>query len=279
MKKVPLLLFALAAVASIHAQPTTKALKAIVTLKMPRTADDDKPGTRGASVAWHPVQKKYYASMAGNVEYPMGVFDATGNLLSGNDLSTGQDTRGLWFNTLKKQVQGNAYADGGWFGYILNAKGIPLSSKVFLEDSHQPDEQAVGAYNGAKQTVLFLSGSKVYSYSMTGEQVGDPLSIQFGRKKTDPVVEGELEDDMEDDLTPEDYNYTSVVYTGIKGQELGFLNTTNMEIELYDMVSGFMTKRLALPIDAPVNASFNFAYANGMYWLFSMEERKWTGYK
>jgi hypothetical protein len=36
-----------------------QSLKKVMELKMPKTADDDMPGTRGASVAWHPVQKKY----------------------------------------------------------------------------------------------------------------------------------------------------------------------------------------------------------------------------
>jgi hypothetical protein len=40
-----------------------------------------------------------------------------------------------------------------------------------------------------------------------------------------------------------------------------------------------MTSRLELPETASVNKSFNFAFANGMYWLFNMEERIWTGYK
>mgnify|MGYP006388747501 CR=1 FL=1 len=51
-------------------------------LLMPRTVDDEMPGTRGASVTWHPVQKKYYTAMAGNGAYPMAVFDAKGKRLS-----------------------------------------------------------------------------------------------------------------------------------------------------------------------------------------------------
>ncbi len=272
MKKLSFFLFLFAAALTLHAQ---KPLKASITLKMPRSVDDDMPGTRGASVVWHPIQKKYYAAMAGNVGYPLGVYDATGKLLSTDDLSTEQDIRGLWYNPVKKQIQGNAYNDNGWFYYTLNAKGIPLSSTVFAEGMNQPDEQSVGAFSISKQQVMFFHAGQVFTYSSAGESMGDPLTIHWGRKKADGVSD----DEPEEAETPEDYNYTTVVFTGGKGSELGFLNITEMQIELYDMSNGFMTKTLKLPEDAPMNQSFNFSYANGMYWLFSIEERTWTGYK
>ena len=46
-------------------------------------------GNNGASVAWHPQQKKYYASFAGNATYPLAVFSENGKRLSANDLAAG----------------------------------------------------------------------------------------------------------------------------------------------------------------------------------------------
>ena len=69
----------------LHAQVGGRTLKKVMELKMPKTADDDMPGTRGASVAWHPLKKQYYASFAGNTEYPHAVSNATGKRLSGDD--------------------------------------------------------------------------------------------------------------------------------------------------------------------------------------------------
>ncbi|MEQ1676296.1 MAG: hypothetical protein ABL876_06335 [Chitinophagaceae bacterium] len=276
MKKLLFHLSLFVAFVPVYSQTgVPKPLKATIKLLMPRTADDDMPGTRGASVVWHPVQKKYYAAMAGNVGYPLGVYDATGKLLSTDDLSTEQDIRGLWYNPVKKQIQGNTYNDYGWFYYTLNAKGIPLSSTVFAEGMNQPDEQSVGAFSISKQQVMFLKAGQVFTYSSTGESIGDPLTIHWGRSKADGVSDTE----PEEPATPEDYNYTTVVFTGIKGSELGFLNITEMQIELYSIEDGFMTRALKLPEDAPLNQSFNFSYANGMYWLFSIEERIWTSYK
>lgn len=262
---------------SLTAQPPKTAspqpLKKVLTLKMPKTADDDMPGTRGACVAWHPLQKKYYAVFAGNAAYPQAVFDDKGKRLSSDDQSAFIDTRGLWYDPVKKLVMGNGYDEGGWFSYVLDSKGLVEDYKPVLEGMYQPSEQSVGAYNPAAKQVLFLNGSLVYFYNETGTE-DSTLQIHWSRTKADGPAEDE-EDEEEDN----DYNYTTVVYTGIKGSELGFLNATAKQIELYDIKTGFLTKKLPLENDAKAEKSFNFAYANGTYWLFDMAKREWNGYK
>jgi hypothetical protein len=275
MKKLLLLLAIIATIFSATAQPAIeKNLKMGVTLTMPRTIDDEMPGTRGACVAWHPVQKKYYASMAGNIGYPIGVFDATGKRISPDTLNCNADTRGLWYNVQKKEIQGNSYNDYGWFRYAVNVKGTPVKTTIFLEGKNQPDDNSVGAFNPTKQQVMFLYGDEIFFYSILGEESGQSLTINWGRTKKDGVSE-----EGEEIWTSEDYNSTTVVYTGIKGAELGFINTTDSQIELYNIADGFLTRKLKLPDDASINATFNFAYANGMFWLFNMDERTWTAYK
>jgi hypothetical protein len=275
MKKLLLSLIIITITAFGNAQTViTKTLKKGITLTMPRTADDDMPGTRGACVAWHPVLKKYYASMAGNIGFPMGVFDATGKRISPDTLNCNADTRGLWYNVQKKEIQGNSYNEYGWFRYVVNVKGTPVKTAIFLEGKNQPGDNSVGAFNPTKQQVLFLHGNEIFFYSMKGEESGQSLTINWGRTKKDGVSE-----EGDEVWTSEDYNYTTVVYTGIKGAELGFINTTDSQIELYNIADGFLTRKLQLPDDASINASFNFAYANGMFWLFNMEERTWTSYK
>lgn len=274
MKKILLLTTALISTGILlKAQTPTKPLKKVIELKMPKTVDDDMPGTRGANVVWHPVQKKYYASFAGNVGYPMAVFDATGKRLSEDELTTMADTRGLWYNAVAKTISGNGYNEFGWFAYKLDSKGIPTDLDVTNEGMFQPDAQSVGTYNPLTKQVLFVFGSQVYMYNNDAE-LQDSVVIHWGRKKTDGADEDE---DISEQ--PEDYNYTSLIYTGVKGQELGFLNVTNNDIELYDIKTGFLTKILSLPEEATAEQSFNFAFANGTYWLFDMEQRKWVGYK
>jgi hypothetical protein len=273
MRKFFFLAFSLLPPGFILLAQTPQALKKVMELKMPKTAEDDMSGTRGAAVVWHPVQKKLYASFAGNAEYPMAVFDVKGKCLSSEDLTTMADTRGLWYDPATKLLCGNAYSDWGWFAFDLDKTGIPSEAKVEKEGMNQPDAHAVGTYNTASKQVLFLSLSQVYMYNNDAELV-DSITIHWGRKKADGAEEDE-------DLyrQHEDYNSSSLAYTGIKGQELGLLNITNKQVELYDIKTGFLTKVLALPETSAVEPLFNFAYANGIYWLFNIEMRKWVGYK
>ncbi|HEV7783506.1 MAG TPA: hypothetical protein VGO58_19665, partial [Chitinophagaceae bacterium] len=216
MKRL-LFLFVIATITcSSNAQSVkTRPLKKALTITMPRTIDDEMPGTRGACVAWHPLQKKYYAAMAGNMGYPLGTFDATGKQLSSDDQNCNEDTRGLWYNPVKKTLEGNAYDDVGWFIHKLNAKGTVVETEVLVEGMNQPDGQCVGVFNPLKKEVLFLFNGEVSSYSATDGSPVTTVAIKWGQSKADPELEGaELIGDIE---TPSDYNYTSLVYTGIKG--------------------------------------------------------------
>ena len=264
--------FFLATCFTISAQ-VPQQLKKVMELKMPKTLEDDMPGTRGASVAWHPVFKKYYACFAGNADYPLAVFDATGKRLSDEDLTVLMDTRGLWYNPATKLICGNGHGDLGWFSYMLDKTGLPTDITMIRNNMHQPFAQCVGVFNTTDKQVLFLNGSQVYMYESDGT-LADSLVIHWNRKKTDGADE-----DEDPTLQHEDYNLYALIYTGIKGQELGFLNITNKQADLYDIKTGFLTKVLAFPETAVVEQTFNFAYANSIYWLFNMELRKWVGYK
>lgn len=263
-------------VLSASGQPISKPrlLKKVLSLEMALTADDDMPGTRGASVVWHPLQKKYYAAMAGNVGYPLCVFNAAGKRISKDDHITEADVRGLWYNATKKAIQGNQYDDYGWFQYKLNLSGMVQESEELQSGMNQPDPQSVGAYYPVKKQVLFLKGSQLYYYDEESAMPLDSMAIHWGRKKADGPA-----DDEDIYMSSVNHNYTTVVFTGIKGAELGFLNVSDMKVELYDIKTGYLTQSLALPEEAPVESSFNFAYTNGIYWLFSMKTRTWHGYK
>lgn len=265
-------ILSLQAVAQTAGKP--RELKKTITLKMARTVDDDMPGTRGGSVVWHPVQKKYYAAMAGNVAYPLSVFDASGKRISNDEHSTGEDVRGLWYNPLKKAIEGNAYGSFGWFTYELGKNGMIEEVKTLFEGLNQPSEQCVGAYNAVKKQVLFLYGSQVYIFSRDSAIESNTVIIHWGRTKADGVSE-----DEDETAEPENHNRTTIVYTGMPGAELGFLNFMDLQIELYNIKDGFLTRTLKLPADAIAEATFNFSYTNGTFWLFDMTNREWTGYK
>lgn len=255
-----------------YAQAVPRTLKKVLELKIPREG-----GANGASVAWHPVQKKYYAAMAGNIEFSVSVFDVKGTRLSPVAQEALFDVRGLWYNPVTKTIQMNGYDNFGWAEYKLNAKGLPVSIKNLHEGMNQPDAQSAGAFNPLKSEVYFLGAEgeiDVYGYKWA--EHNEYISLHLGITTGNP---DNLDLETNNSEVFDQYNSTTVIYTGIKGSEIGLLNNTNKQVELYDKATGFQTKTLQFPDDAPVNDWLNFAYANGIYWLFDTEARIWKGYK
>ena len=259
-----------------------KTLRKTIELKMPgkvyvsvNTGGDSIPGTRGGAVAWHPVQKKYYAAFAGNWGYPLAVFDITGKLLSGDELTTMEDMRGLWYNPTLKKLCGNTYSDYGWFSYKLDANGIPEGSETIAEGMNQPGQQSIGVINARSNMVYFLSGQNIFAYNAEAKMEEDSTVRLYAgiSSKEDVNV-----DDAGETLST-DYSSNVMFYTGIPKAEFGLLNVVERQVELYDRKTGLMTQKLKLPADLPTWGAFNFSYANGTYWAFDQDTRIWTGYK
>lgn len=240
----------------------TKSLQKVMQLKM-----EGDGGSNGAAIAFHTVNKKYYAAMAGNTTYPLCVFNEQGYLVSGGQVESLADVRGLWFNTRKAKLQGNAYGENGWFEYTLDGNGIPTDHRIIMENASQPDPQSVGTFAAKLNQVLFFDGRDIYFYDVISGEVKESLSLEEMRKKSGM---GSFDAD--------DYNNSTVFYTGITGQEIGVVNTATRMVELYGM-SGQLGQKLAIPSGVSLYTKFNCGYANGMYWFFDQSTRTWTGYK
>lgn len=272
MKKCFLFLMAFMLFSSTALLAQSRTLKQVVALQMPKTADDDLCGTRGAGVCWNPATQQYYAAFCGNAGFPMAVFNNAGKRVSGDDLTTMEDIRGIWYDPAAKKIMANGYAEIGWLSYELDSKGIPTEIYHKFQDMNQPSEQSVGSYDASLKRVCFLSGDQVFLYGNFQDKYAklvDSVKINWGKKNAKSTDGG-------DNI---DYNYTNVIATGIKNAEFGFLNTASRQIELYDRQGGYLRQALKLPESAPVEASFNFSFSNGIYWLFDIENRKWIGYK
>jgi hypothetical protein len=75
----------------------------------------------------------------------------------------------------------------------------------------------------------------------------------------------------------ENYNSTTLVYTGISQSEFGILNVKNREVELYSAADGLLTARLKIPEKIPLKDKLNFAYCNNLYWFYDNASRTWAG--
>ncbi len=255
-------LAALLFIAAINGAAQNRSLKKVLELVMPGDA-----GNNGASVVYHPLQKKYYCAFAGNATYPLAAFDGKGKLLTPEDITTGFDVRGMWYNSKTKTIQANGYDDFGWTNLIIDKQGIPTGNEVFLAGLNQPDVQSVGIFNDKLQKVYFLKDISIVQYDLKG--------TELTTKQLFPKIVG---DEQMGEGLPGDYN-TTAIYTGILKGEIGLLNNTNKTIELFNLATGKPSFTWQLPDDIPDNSLFNFAYANGMVWLFDKALRTWNGYK
>ncbi|MBS1511180.1 MAG: hypothetical protein JST86_10080 [Bacteroidetes bacterium] len=245
---------------SLNAQSRT--LKKVMAIRMPGDL-----GRNGASLVYHPVWKKYVAAMAGNSTYPLVSFDLKGKPVSDTSFEAGFDVRGMWYNSKIKTIQANGYNDFGWTNFKFDSHGNPVSNELFLAGQNQPDPQSVGLFNDKLQRVYFLKDISIVEYNMNGDTV-----------KTYQLYPKIVGDDNMGDGLPEEYNKTPI-YTGIPKGEIGLLNNVYRQIELFNLATGKPTVTWKLPEDAPWNDNFNFAYANGIVWLFDKDLRTWYGYK
>jgi hypothetical protein len=276
MKKVMLfiLLLTVAHVLPSSAQPTKK-VKKVLTLE----AVPGDGGSNGASIVWHPVQKKYYAAMAGNASFQLGVFDAKGKSLADEEHVCNVDVRAVWYNPVKKMIQGNGYDETGYFSFKLNSKGMLSDAIVDLEGSFQPDAQSAGAYNPTKKQVYFLKNQMLEVRNPVDGEIIKEMRLYIGyTKKT--AADAEIADDADATMDGDVYNTTTPVYTGMPNGEIGILNVAEEKIELYSLATGYMTSIVKLPtLDFTLAPSFNFAYTNGMFWICEKEARVWRAFK
>lgn len=253
-------------ISAANGQPV-KTLKQVLELKI-----SGEGGANGASVAWHPVLKKYYAAIAGNASFPLSVFDAEGNCVSTEDQETLFDIRGLWYYPKLKTIQMNGYNESGWAEYALNGNGLPVDFKELYPGMNQPNENCAGSFNPRENVVYFLNeDGNVDAFDYGTAEFLETKDLHLGSQNE--------ENYSDNNEILKNYNSTTAVFTGITRAEIGVLNASEKRIELYNVNTGYLTQVLKLPDTAPVNGWLNFSYSNNTYWLFDKELRVWQGYK
>jgi hypothetical protein len=230
-------------------------------------------GANGAAVVYHPKEKLYYAAQAGNSDFPLVIFNESGEIVSQEGQSTLIDVRGMWYNPKTKTIGGNGYKDFGWFRYELNKNGFPESIDIFKKGSYQPDDHSAGVLNTDENEIIFLSDLNLLCYTTEGADKNKVIKLHFGSKS--PADDANF---TSDDFY-NNYNTKSIIYTGKKGEEIGLLNVTKMQAELYNKETGYMSRTVSLPLDFTPESFFNFSYSNDTYWVFNKKTRVWNGYK
>jgi hypothetical protein len=230
-------------------------------------------GANGAAIVYHPKEKLYYAAQAGNKIFPLVIFDKDGDVLSAEDQQTLIDVRGLWYNPKTKKIGGNGYDEFGWFTYDLNKKGLPETIDIFKEGMFQPEKNSAGVLNTEDDEVLFLDGLNIVCYNTNGTDKRKTIQLHIGSMNSKDGVQTTTTD------FESNYNTRSIIYTGMKGAEIGLLNISKKQVELYDIKTGYMSQIVKLPVDFELETYFNFTFCNDIYWVFNKQSRKWMGYK
>jgi hypothetical protein len=218
-------------------------------------------GKNGAAVAYNPEKQLYYCVMAGNADYPLETFYENGSQVY--QASASNDMRGMWWNPKAKTLEGNCYSDGGIVSIGLTPDGFAGNGNrvIFAGSNYQPSEHACGVIDSKGKEILYYSDGMVTGYNRKDGKPSNTYVIL-----SLPVDE-------------EDINWTSLIYTGVKGMEFGVLDSYAGKVYLFDRKYGFLTGTVILPKSAAVYEAFNFSYANGYVFLFDQDEREWTGYR
>ena len=216
-------------------------------------------GTNASGVEYNPLQSVYYAVIAGNPGFPYETFDAAGNPLY--QTNSGFDFRGLWWNPALNEVEGNGFSNFGWWTSNLNGSGWALNTGTLIfPGMNQPDVQSCGDYDFNTDEVIYYFSGSIYRYSRaTSLALGSyPLTGM-------PVPVGNI-------------NWTSVVYTGCPGKEIGIEDYVNKSILVFDKSTGAYSGTCMLPASAVTNNGFRFSWANNLAWLYDVGTRTWTSY-
>lgn len=258
--------------AGFHANAQTKRyLEVVMRLEMPHG-----PGENGGTVALNQRNKNYYATIAGNKSYSFAIFNGIPELASPPDLALLYDIRGLWYHPKLQTFMANTFGNTGWIQYTIDRYGIPYDAKIIFQGQRQPFPQSVGQFSPKENLVYFLKGSTAVAYDAN---TGDPLPgknklLKTGYTKKSPPPADQAIDSFS---VLENYNSTTLVYTGISQSEFGLLNVKNREVELYSATDGLLTARLKIPEKIPVKDKLNFAYCNNHYWFYDDASRTWAG--
>ena len=218
-------------------------------------------GKNGAAVVYNPIKQLYYCAIAGNADYPLETFTTSGTQVY--QARAYNDIRGLWWNPKEKALEGNCYSDGGIVSIGLTDQGYAGFGNrvIFAGAGYQPDDQACGILDTKGKEILYNNNGTVVGYNRKdGSSSGTYIFLSI------PV-------------DSEDINWTTMIYTGVKGMEIGLLDYMNQKVYLFSRKDGSHNGTVTLPSSATTYEVFNFSYANGYVFLFDQDARQWIGYR
>jgi hypothetical protein len=216
-------------------------------------------GTNASAVTWIPEAQVYVTCIAGNVEYPLEVFDAQGKTIYSGQ--AGLDLRGLWYNPATQQLEGNCAGEEGWYSIAVDLQGIPSGDwQLIREGQNQPDFQSVLSYIDSKKKLVTLADGELSFWTRKN-----------GKSKTVKLT------DYDSDFVY--FDYTTAAYTGDEAYPIALLELNNGRIMYFDLKGKYTGKSTTIEGGIPEIEGFRFAFANGRAFIYDEIDRDWRAYK
>jgi len=190
-------------------------------------------GTNGSAVTYNATSGLYYTIIAGNEDYPIDVFDASGNWQT--YITAGQDMRGFWYNSTNNTLEGNN-TKGELYAWGLNSRGIPGSNPKSLYKNVPVQNLQCVDYNFNDIIYQYYNG---VVYSTSANKPGKMKKIKLA------IASGEIEN----------YSSYSMGYTGVAGYEIVLLNGATQSVVFFNKKGKFVNT-VKLPEDTLAWSAF-----------------------
>lgn len=215
--------------------------------------------TNRSSLAYNPSLQLYYSVNAGDITYPIETFTNAGVRV--NSAAAGYDFRGIWWNKITSQLQGNVYSGAGIISLTLdNTSGYALGGGSDISGTNgTPYAQSAAAFDPVNNQIDYYYSGMIYQYDYATQSLVN-TEVVGGL----PVATT--------NLSP----YT-MIYTGCTGKEYGFYDNVNRIIYFTDLTGTYVGES-QLPSDAPLVPVVGMAYANNLLWLFNSATLQWQSY-
>jgi hypothetical protein len=218
-------------------------------------------GTNASAVTYIPQLKLYVTCIAGNADYPIEVFDASGKTIT--SISCGMDLRGLWYNPKTNRLEANGYGDLGWFSMPIGGNGVPTGEWTTIRTGqHQPNEQSVLSYIPSIQKLVTLNLDN-NSFSFLSRKSGK-LKVRYHHG------------------TPGDtewyFNPYCAAYTGNDEYPIALLELNAGQIIYFDLKGKYLNAT-TISEGLPEMDGFRFAFANRHAFIYDETSRTWTAYR
>jgi len=212
-------------------------------------------------VVFNPDQNLYYSMNTGSASYPIETYDINGTALSGP--GSGFDYRGLWWNPVTSQLEGNGFGSGDIVYQNLNATtGYAEAGTNFLFTSAQPDVHSSGALDVDRYEIVYYFNNQITRYDRTNNSLVGTLNVTGL-----PASVGTL-------------NANQIITTGCAGLDYALYDITNKTLLFLDATGAYVSSS-QLPASAPTNSSSGrdqVSFANNLLWLYDATASQWIAY-